>query len=109
MQSIAELLPVVGGAGEAVIADCADPAVESRPHHDPRMGEVHLLPPHLPDPVVTVVEMIFREGQQGLLQRPGEVVLLLAVAAQLLQGHHDLAHDVGLVLGHGAVTDPDRR
>src|SRR5690606_10655111 len=66
-------------------------------------------PPDLPDPFVRVAPLRLEELHELALDAPGLRIGRDAGAARLVEGVHDLAEDVELLLGRGGVADPDRR
>ena len=108
-QGVAPLDPAVDRALQPVLAHRPDAALERRPEHRPRVGEVLQVGADLPDAVVLAVEVLLDEVEQGELEAPRELVVGDADRAGLLEREHDLAEHVALELQVRGVADPHRR
>ncbi|OUD96467.1 hypothetical protein CMMCAS03_00465 [Clavibacter michiganensis subsp. michiganensis] len=105
---VAQVLPLLHRAVEPVPLDALHGAVEGRPDHGPRVGEVLLGAADLPDAAVLPLPVVLDEADERALQRPGELRLADARVARGLEREHHLADHVGLVLLEGAVADAHR-
>src|SRR5262249_24781473 len=86
-----------------------DRALDGDPGHQPRVDEVLLAAPGLPDAFVAAVPVLADPLDEARELAPGLVVYRLAVLVVEVDGVHQLAVDVELELLRGAVPDPDGR
>ena len=67
---LAQLAPALDRAGQPVLLDAADGAVEGGPHHGARVREVPQRPADLPEPVVRLVPVLREVVDERALQVP---------------------------------------
>src|SRR5690625_3233199 len=85
-----------------------DRPIESHPAHQPRMGKVPRLSPHLPDACIGLVPLAFQMSKDRLLQCPCVFAALKTELASDMQGVHQFAGHIELTLREPSVADAYR-